>query len=134
MDNTKIARYILPEDGHPTTYFNKLIAEEMKEAVLAVPSLLEQRQLNNQTREETILNKDLYTNMDVSATDKNFYDYNLQYFKDYLFLHKQNIAVNPDKFDEISSHSDSLNISAEEYIYKYIMWLINEKEKECFQK
>ena len=26
--------YIIPDDGHPTTYFNELIAEEMKRHIL----------------------------------------------------------------------------------------------------
>ncbi|MBN2173405.1 MAG: hypothetical protein JW731_04695 [Bacteroidales bacterium] len=134
FDKFDISKYILGEDGHPTTYFNTLIAEEMKRVVLASPAKLEERRQNDDLRKEQIFSGERYGNVDVGPTDKNFFDYHLQYYKDYLYLHERLALIDAAVYKQLKVKSDTMGVSMDHTLRNNAMWRIYEKEKNCIQK
>jgi len=133
-DKYQTEKYILNEDGHPTTYFNSLIARRMKELVLSNPMQQNEREQLDQKRRKQIITGELYPEVDVSPTNKDFFDYQLDYYKDYVFLHERNILNDPGLLSQLKLNSDTTGIPIENIIKSYAIWKIIEKEEECFMK
>jgi hypothetical protein len=99
FDKNDIQKYIIPGDGHPTTYFNTLISNEIKKAVL-----------NNFDEYQAKLTRDSF------ILDTN-------YFTDRIRMNKEKIFMNDTVLRHVRTWAEQKNKSLEEMVDEFSVYL-----------
>ena len=130
FDPYKIEQYMIPEDGHPTTHLNMLIADKIKEQVSLSDANRENRIMDDLVRINRI---ELDSAFSINTNDKGktFFDYDLDYYKDYLFYLEKEIRLDAGYMELLKEKAVEKNLTLDETIRSFAMWLIYDLEKDC---
>ncbi len=129
-DHSDISKYIFPSNWHPTTHYNTLVSNEIKKIVLKRPDDFSARRKRYSERMGKIISntEDI---IGLEPNDKDFFDYKLEYYSDYIGWHIRAIKRRSDIMRAAEKQAREKGKSIEEMLAQFAFHFIYAKEKEC---